>query len=123
MDEAEYCQRLVLIYRGQIVASGSPSKLKRESIKGELLLVECGHLGPALEVLQTAPGVLDAAIFGSKIHVVVTNAAEAVPFLGKYCSQHGITASRIEPISPTLEDVFVALTSRRDESTDGKNTQ
>ena len=79
MDEAEYCRRLVLIYRGQIVASGSPSKLKRESMKGELLLVECGQLGQALEVLQTGPGVVDAAIFGSTIHVVVTNAAEAIP--------------------------------------------
>jgi ABC-2 type transport system ATP-binding protein len=80
-------------------------------------------LGHALEVLQTGPGVLDAAIFGSAIHVVVTKAKEAVPGLTKYLSEHQIAVSKIEPISPTLEDVFVALTTSRAESTEAKNVQ
>jgi ABC-2 type transport system ATP-binding protein len=121
MDEAEYCRRLVLIYRGQIVASGSPSELKLKSMKGELLLVECEQLGEALRLLQTAPGVLDAAIFGSSIHVVVAKAAEAIPGLTKHLSERRIAVSKVEPISPTLEDVFVALTSRREESKEEKN--
>jgi len=116
MDEAEYCRRLVLLYRGQIVASGSPSELKLEAMKGELLLVECEQVGKALELLQTGPGVLDAAIFGNSIHVVVTRAAEAMPGLTKYLSERSIAVSKMEPISPTLEDVFVSVTSRRGES-------
>ncbi len=123
MDEAEYCGRLVLIYRGKVVASGSPSALKSGAMKGELLLVECEPLGHALEVLQTGPGVLDAAIFGSAIHVVVTKAAEAIPGLAKYLSEHQIAVSKIEPISPTLEDVFVALTTRQAESAEEKKVQ
>ena len=123
MDEAEYCRRLVMIHRGQIVASGSPSELKRESMTGELLLVACEPLGKALELLQTGPGVLDAAIFGSAIHVVVTKAKEAVPGLTKYLSGHHVAVSKIEPISPTLEDVFVALTTRRTESTEVEHVQ
>lgn len=121
MDEAEYCQRLVLIYRGQIVASGSPSGLKAKAMKGELLLVEGEQLGKVLELLQTGPGVLDAAIFGNAIHVVVAKAAEAIPGLKSYLSERGMAASRIEPISSTLEDVFVALTGRRGESREEKN--
>ncbi len=123
MDEAEYCRRLVLIYRGQIVASGSPSELKLQAMKGELLLVECEQLGKALELLQTGPGVLDAAIFGNSIHVVVTRAAEAIPGLTKYLSERSIAVSKIEPISPTLEDVFVSLTSRRGESTEERSVR
>ncbi len=115
MDEAEYCRRLVLIYRGQIVASGSPSALKRDSMKGQLLLVECGQVGEALEILRKGPGVLDAAIFGSSIHIVVANAREAAPLLRRYLTERAIAVSRIDPISPTLEDVFVSLTSPRDE--------
>jgi ABC-2 type transport system ATP-binding protein len=121
MDEAEYCGRLVLIYRGKVVASGSPSALKSGAMKGELLLVECEPLGHALDVLQSGPGVLDAAIFGNAIHVVVTNAKEAVAGLTKYLSGHAITISKIQPISPTLEDVFVALTTRQAESTEAKS--
>jgi ABC-2 type transport system ATP-binding protein len=123
MDEAEYCGRLVLIYRGRIVASGSPSELKSGALRGELLLAECEPLGKALEVLQTGPGVLDAAIFGSAIHVVVTKAAEAIPGLTKYLSGHQIAVSKIEPISPTLEDVFVALTTRQAGSAEEKKVR
>jgi ABC-2 type transport system ATP-binding protein len=71
MEEAEYCNRLALIFRGKIVALGTPSELKRDSMKGELLLVECEPLGDAVEVLQSAPGVMDAAVFGNALHLVV----------------------------------------------------
>jgi len=121
MDEAEYCQRLVLIYRGQIVASGSPSELKIKSMKGELLRVECEPLGKALDLFQTGPGVLDAAIFGSAIHVVVTKAAEAIAGLTGYLSEKGMTISKIEPIPPTLEDVFVGLTGHRAAEASGED--
>src|SRR5215475_1434737 len=61
MEEAEYCNRLALIFRGRMVALGTPSELKKKSMKGELLLVECDSLGPAVEALQSAPEVIDAA--------------------------------------------------------------
>ena len=48
MDEAEYCNRLALIFRGKRIALGTPAELKRDSIKGELLLLECDALGRAL---------------------------------------------------------------------------
>lgn len=110
MDEAEYCNRLVLIYRGNIVASGSPRELKQNYMSGELLLVECNDVGKALELLQTAPGVDDAAIFGNALHLVVPEASGAVSGVTRYLSEHGITTTRIEPIRPSLEDVFVSLT-------------
>jgi ABC-2 type transport system ATP-binding protein len=51
MDEAEYCNRLALLDRGRIVAMGTPTELKSRHMKGQLLLVECSPLGPALESL------------------------------------------------------------------------
>ena len=77
MDEAEYCNRLVLIDRGRIVAMGTPTELKTRSMKGQLLLVECEPLGPGLEALSQAPGVLDAAVFGSSLHATVADAQAA----------------------------------------------
>ncbi|MBZ5720238.1 MAG: ABC transporter ATP-binding protein [Acidobacteriia bacterium] len=113
MDEAEYCNRLVLIYRGKIVAAGSPLELKTHFMKGELLLVEAEPLGPALELLQTAPGVEDAAVFGNAIHLVVQDAAKARLALSQYLATNNIRVNRVEPIRPTLEDVFVSLTANR----------
>jgi ABC-2 type transport system ATP-binding protein len=114
MEEAEYCNRLALIFRGKMVALGSPSELKRNSMKGELLLVECDPLGPAVEALQTAPDVLDAAVFGNALHLVVLNATAAIPQLLTYLTSHRIAVRNIEKIRPTLEDVFVSLTSVRE---------
>ena len=111
MDEAEYCNRLVMIDRGKIVAMGTPTELKRTSMRGQLLLVECEPLGPALAVLPGVPGVLDAAVFGNAVHVVVKDVAQATSAIREALASHNIEVRRVEPISPSLEDVFVTLTS------------
>ena len=113
MEEAEYCNRLALIFRGKMVALGTPSELKRHSMNGELLLVECNPLGPAIEALQTAQGVLDAAVFGNALHLVVNNADAAIPQIEAFLKAHSITVGSVEKIRPTLEDVFVSVTSER----------
>ncbi len=115
MDEAEYCNRLALIHRGQLVALGTPTELKQRHMKGELLLVEAEPLARASEVLSSAPGVLDAAVFGNALHLVVPQAAPAIPPLRHYLEERGLQVARLEAIEPTLEDVFVSLTSGRAE--------
>jgi ABC-2 type transport system ATP-binding protein len=100
-----------------MVALGTPSELKHKSMKGELLLVECDPLGPAVEALQSAPGVLDAAVFGNTLHLVVENSDRAIPELRQHLRKHDVNVHRVEKIRPSLEDVFVSLTS---EPPDGK---
>lgn len=109
MEEAEYCNRLALIFRGKMVALGTPSELKRDSMKGDLLVVECEPLGPAVDALQFAPEVMDAAVFGSALHLLVQNAESAIPKVKRFLAEHGVTLRRVEKIAPTLEDVFVSL--------------
>ena len=114
MEEAEYCNRLAMIYRGKMVALGTPTELKQKSMKGELLLIECEPLGTAVEALQGAPGVLDAAVFGNTLHVLVPNALAWMAQLQTYLAARTVQVSKIEPIRPSLEDVFVALTSEHE---------
>jgi ABC-2 type transport system ATP-binding protein len=66
-----------------------------------------------VEELQSAPDVLDAAVFGSALHLVVADAVAAAPRIAKYLFERGISVRRIEKIRPTLEDVFVSLTTTR----------
>jgi ABC-2 type transport system ATP-binding protein len=115
MDEAEYCDRLVLLDRGRIVAMGTPAELKTTKMKGQLLLIECQPLGRALDLLHSAPGVLDAAVFGRNVHAVVADADAAVPAIRDLLAAQHIETGRVEPIPATLEDVFVSLTSGREE--------
>ncbi|MGA3125974.1 MAG: ABC transporter ATP-binding protein [Candidatus Korobacteraceae bacterium] len=111
MDEAEYCNLLVLIYQGRIVASGSPAELKRTAMKGDLLLIECEPLGQALEALEKSASAMDVAVFGNALHAVVSSAAEAIPRLRAELEKAEVTVHRIEAIPASLEDVFVSLTA------------
>ena len=113
MDEAEYCNRLALVDQGSIVAAGTPTEVRRSAVAGDLLLVECMPLGRALDILKAAPGVLDAAVFGAALHIVVHDSARALSELPAYLRAQDIRVDRIEPIAPSLEDAFVALTGGR----------
>ncbi len=120
MEEAEYCNRLALISRGAIAALGTPSELKLKSMKGELLLVECEPLGKAVEILQSAPEVIDAAVFGRALHLVVPDATAAIPHVKKFLSDRSVNVALIDKIHPSLEDVFVSLTSAPDSGKEWK---
>ena len=114
MDEAEYCNRLLLMDRGRIVAVGTPSELKERFMKGQLLLVEGEPLGAALEALQRAPDILDAAVFGNALHAVVDDAGRAATDIRALLTGRHVNVGRIVRIAPSLEDVFVSLTAPRD---------
>jgi ABC-2 type transport system ATP-binding protein len=113
MDEAEYCNRLALIYRGKMVALGTPGELKQKGMKGDLLSVDCEPLGKAVDVLQSSPDVMDAAVFGNSLHLVVPQSEVAIPKIQMFLQEQGVEISRIERIRPSLEDVFVSLTTER----------
>jgi len=118
MEEAEYCNRLALIYRGRIVALGTPTELKQGSIQGRLLLVECAPLGHALDALKSATGVADAAVFGNALHLVVPNATQPQQ-IRDILLRRGMSVTRVEEIRPSLEDVFVALTTEQGSRREG----
>lgn len=117
MDEAEYCNRIALIDAGRLITVGSPSELRGEQLGGQLFEVACSRLGEAVAVLRATPAVLDAAVFGDKLHVLVDDAPAgsaiaSVASLPPRLAQAGIEASAPVPIRPGLEDVFVQLVSR-----------
>ncbi len=119
MEEAEYCNRLALIYRGRLVALGTPGELKRR-MQGELLYIEAEPLGEALEALEAAPGVRDAAVFGNALHVVVESAAASRAALRGLLEARGLRVGEVRPIRPSLEDVFVSLTTGFDGNGSGR---
>jgi ABC-2 type transport system ATP-binding protein len=112
MDEAEYCNRLALMFRGKLVAFGTPSELKRTSMKGDLILLECESLGHAIEVMRRIEQVREAAVFGNTLHLVMRETLAPIDLLRDRLEQHGVQVSRLERIRPSLEDAFVALTGR-----------
>jgi len=114
LDEAEYCDRLALMYRGSLIASGSPLALKTQFMPDALLEVECQQPQDALVEIEGLPGVVDAALFGNRLHVVAHNVEAAAAAVADRLRARGFALQRIEPITPSLEDVFVGLIKAHD---------
>jgi ABC-2 type transport system ATP-binding protein len=115
MDEAEYCNRIALIDRGRLIAMGTPSELRGHHLGGDLFEIRCTPLGGALQILRDAPGVLEAAIFGDRLHVVLGPGGLDGATLPAFLREHGIEAQTARPVVPSLEDVFVQLVSNRND--------
>ncbi len=107
MDEAEHCHTVGLMYQGKLVACDSPAGLKARSMRGQVWEVDCEPLVAALDLLPTVPEVQEVAIYGSLLHVITES--EAGPAIRTVLEKHGIRVARLEPIPPTLEDVFISL--------------
>ena len=114
MEEAEYCDRLGLVYRGELVALGAPSELKATSVQGTVLEVACDRAQDALATLEAIPGVRDAAMFGTTLHVVTDEQVDLTARVEEALSGAGFAVERVERITPSLEDVFVALIEASD---------
>jgi len=109
LDEAEYCNRIMLIHAGKLIAGGSPKELKEAHIKNPILEVECERVVEALELLQKQDWVLETTIFGTYLHVSVAEEPGGRKKIAETLAGKNIALQRIERIAPSLEDVFIHL--------------
>jgi ABC-2 type transport system ATP-binding protein len=114
MDEAEYCDRLGLIYRGELIAAGTPGALKTELMREDVLDVLCERPQDALGEIEGLAGVKEVALFGRGLHVVTDDGDATAGVVRGLLHKRGYQIERVEPIVPSLEDVFVSLIEARD---------
>jgi len=114
MDEAEYCDRIALIYRGELIALGTPAELKTRFMPEEVLEVLSERPQDAMEEITGLAGVKEVALFGRGLHVVAEDGASVAGRIGAHLSARGFAVERIEKIVPSLEDVFVSLIEAHD---------
>jgi ABC-2 type transport system ATP-binding protein len=105
LEEADRCDRLVLLHQGKIVAEGSPSEL-RSRIGGDVVVLETGDtLSLAQRIAErfgVTPKVMDGQVRVEieNGHRFITEVVEAFPGSIESVALH----------KPTLEDVFVRET-------------
>jgi ABC-2 type transport system ATP-binding protein len=121
MDEAENCNRMVLIYRGTIIAQGSPQEMKTRCMKNEVLEIALAHSQDWLEKISRIEGVKEAALFGSTIHAVVYDSLKAIPKISGFLADAKAGKFEIRKILPSLEDVFVSSIENYDQPEPEKN--
>ena len=111
MDEAEYCNRLALMYRGKVIALGAPAELKKGLTGHTLLDLETPDPLATMRALESSAGVRDVAVFGGGLHVTLNedDATGGMERVRQTLAAEGIEVRRLEQIEPSMEDVFVAM--------------
>jgi len=107
MDEAEYCNTIGIMYGGELIALASPDGL-RDKLSGVLYQIDCNHPRQAKALFDTLPGVLDAAIHGIQVHVLVELGQEKTRIKNEL-EKANIRVDLIEEIQPSLEDIFISM--------------
>ncbi len=108
MEEAEYCHRLGLMNRGQLIAIDTPTAI-RSKVTEPLLEIASTNSVRAIDLLRQAPSVLRTGLYGRAIHATVDDADLAEKEIREILGAQHIDIEHIEKIEPSLEDVFVSL--------------
>jgi len=121
LDEAERCDRVALLDRGRIVALDAPRALQA-TLAGRAFSIRAADPRAALRALRERPETSRAALFGESVHVTLTGPADSLPAaLAAAMEKAGAGIQSIDPLEPSLEDVFIELTGgapRSDETAD-----
>ena len=112
LDEAERCNRIALMYEGQIQQTGTLKQL-REALGLHRLEVRTDRLSEAEQALSGAiaaapnQGLVDVQSFGDRLDVIVADPTEGTAKIQAIFQQQQIALTQIDAAEATLENVFV----------------
>ncbi|HLG60010.1 MAG TPA: ABC transporter ATP-binding protein [Vicinamibacterales bacterium] len=110
LDEAERCTRVALVHEGRVLAADEPARL-RGLIPGRMLEVIAPG-GVAADIIRRLPGVVDAQLFGERVHVTLDADSDEIEERFKAAlSATPLAGVPVRQVQPSLEDVFIAQLS------------
>ena len=113
MDEAEHCHRLAFIQHGKIIAQGTPTEIKSETMPGKVLEIDSHQPEELVKLIDKLkkngdfPS-MEVELYGSLIHVITSQPKLHKKQLLSIAKKAGIKINNLVEIEPSLEDVFIA---------------
>ena len=104
LDEAEACDRVLLLDKGKLLFDGLPGELSNR-VHGRVFRLTgiTGRRRPVLAALLSEPEVLDGGVQGEALRVVTRpGTSPSVP-------PDAGSSVRVEPVAPRLEDAFIDM--------------
>lgn len=116
MDEAEYCDRIAFISAGRLMAVDSPDNLKRTVIGGDMVELELPDPMERIDGIERLPYVRECTVHGPLLHVLLESESCRSALMED-------TGAEPRPITPSLDDVFIALANRETAVEQGTPTE
>ncbi len=108
LDEAERCNRVGLIHKGELLACGSPDEVKK-LMRGTIVEVRSSQPRKATGILRERLASIPVGLFGDRVHVVTEDVAHATKHIKQILSDESVEVKSVRPIEASLEDVFVSV--------------
>ncbi|MCX7872781.1 MAG: ABC transporter ATP-binding protein [Verrucomicrobiae bacterium] len=108
LDEAERCDRICLMHKGEIVKTGKPQDVI-SSMNGEVYDIDCPNPVLAYQILRVNYSPLRFLLYGDRLRFW-TNSIDEIERIVRTLEENGISHVKIERGEPTLEDAFVSMT-------------
>jgi len=112
MEEAERCNKIGFIWEGNLVAYDTPQGIKDNFNLYQIIKIQCKKINEVFKLLQGHELIKDINIYGDALHLAVDSAEGAMPVLNHFLKEKAIKINEMNIISPSIEDVFVALSKQ-----------
>lgn len=115
LDEAERCNRLALLNKGRVLALGTPAEVKAMMPGALLELLTPAPRRVAQLLRARLPGV-SVGLFGDRLHLASSDPEGTAQRVREALAKEGFELLSLRRIEPSLEDVFVAVLAREEET-------
>ena len=110
LDEAERCNRVAMMNKGEIIAVDKPQNIK-SSINKQVIEIITDDIKKTYSLLKEKFGT-DAQIFGDRINLVTDNDKSAIDEIKIMLQKNNLTLINYRTITPSLENVFIHLVKK-----------
>ena len=111
IDEAEYCDRVGLMFDGALIAEGRPETLRRQAFGGDIIdVVLTQPSSPYVAPMLRLDGVhWVEALRADSLRMTVGHAELAIPILLDALEAAGATVRSVAQVRPSFDMVFIRL--------------
>ena len=113
LDEAERCNRVGMIYQGELLITDAPSAVKGQ-IRGTILELRMEDYQKGMKILENVEGLRSLVLSGDKIHVVVDGPEEGERLIRDALRKQELDVLGLEEVRPSLEDAFVSIVQEKE---------
>jgi ABC-2 type transport system ATP-binding protein len=109
MDEAERCNRVLLLFEGHVLADGTPQAIKSR-IPGTMLTLRGVDIHQAQNALRGMEGLIDLQTYGDQLNLIIQGDAEALKAeSARRLAQAGLPGASFDAVPVSMEEAFIYL--------------
>jgi ABC-2 type transport system ATP-binding protein len=112
LDEAERCHRVALIHAGKLATLGTPTEVKHVFAGRPILEIRSPSPVDVMRALDAMPEIEKTSLFGTAVHAVLRSEALTGTAIERRLRDAGLPVRSIEPVMPSLEDVFLDVVEK-----------